>query len=386
MPTMGMDVASNQLNLQSDLKAAELDALCCSEFVNTEKTWSSNPTAPDLVSFGEGLVSAEYHRAHDKSDRRVGVARFEVRFDPPGDANLAHHDHVDNDPGDDAIKSAEFKGVPIPLFARVRIVTIDANKVMYCSCEKFEGRGHFCADQICVANSVYRAAGLTFAGFTKSDVALRYTTAFMHLGYKKTTPNKITALFHELASNEVKGPTLPLDIPHSLPIEEASTTESALDRLKNYDKTKIDLSRVDNMHCFTHTPADAEIVGGDELEDELEVIFSEMMSELQESTPQDFSAVFNESVLDSDVPPAGGKRVGARTNLRSLVNTAYDLADRLGDDGSSRLEQVVSEFNSWCSSKLAVQDQDSNDKRKYVCLSQQSYEGTAKRVFNTRHM
>ena len=162
LPTLGMDDASNRIHIQSNLKAAELDAFCCSEYVNTQKNWSSNPTASDLMPFGEGLVSAEYHRARDKRARRVGVSRFEVRYDPCEDDEIDSDNSVDNKSFTDVEKSSEFPGVPIPLFSRVRIVTIDKNKVMHCSCDKFNRRGHFCADQVCVAKSVYRAAGLTF--------------------------------------------------------------------------------------------------------------------------------------------------------------------------------------------------------------------------------
>ena len=37
LPTMGMDVSSKHLNIQADLKAAELDAFCYSEYINTDK-------------------------------------------------------------------------------------------------------------------------------------------------------------------------------------------------------------------------------------------------------------------------------------------------------------------------------------------------------------
>ena len=140
------------------------------------------------------------------------------------------------------------------------------------------------------------------------------------------------------------------------------------------------------MHCFTHTPTTTDVVNDQDLEDELGALFSEMMSELQESTPQEFSAVFNESMQNADVPNVDGKRVGSRDSLRPLANTAYDLADKLGEDGSTQLEHVLSEFNSWCATKLARKEKSSHEKRKYVCLSQQSYEGTSKRVFNTHHM
>ena len=50
------------------------------------------------------------------------------------------------------------------------------------------------------------------------------------------------------------------------------------------------------------------------------------------------------------------------------------------------MEETLNEFNQWCSSELASQDAENNGKRKYVPMTQESYTGTAKRVYNTFNM
>ena len=123
----------------------------------------------------------------------------------------------------------DFRGVPVPLFERIREVTIDDNLVMHCSCCRFEGRGYFCEQQVCVADFVDKHSGQTFDGFTHEDVALRYRSASMHLAYRKDTPEHIQAMFHALASQEVTGPTLKESIPDTMEITTRLEILAAID-------------------------------------------------------------------------------------------------------------------------------------------------------------
>merc|ERR1711966_466643 len=85
-PTMNLDTSSTNLNLQANLKAAELDAKLHVEFANTHKLWSDSPSAPYLLSFGEALMVAENLRTEDKTTQRVGSSVFEVTYTPKTDA------------------------------------------------------------------------------------------------------------------------------------------------------------------------------------------------------------------------------------------------------------------------------------------------------------
>ena len=134
----------------------------------------------------------------------------------------------------------DFIGVPIPVFERICKVTIDGNEIMHFNCCKFKGRGYFCEQQICVADSVSEHLGETFDTFTHQDAVLQYRSDFMHLIYRQDTPDHIQAMFHVLVSKEVTGPTLKGSIPDTMEIMPRLKILLDIDRLKKYKKNGID--------------------------------------------------------------------------------------------------------------------------------------------------
>ena len=370
-PTMNLDTSAQTLNLQSDLKAAELEDMIYRDYHCTDKHWSDSPSSPFTTTFGEGLINAVYERRHLYHAIRVGLNSFQVTFvgSQPSDADMEESE-VENEDYND------FIGVPIPLFERIREVTIDDNQVMHCSCCKFEGRGIFCEHEVCVADCISEHLEQTFDGFTHKDIALRYRSAFMHLAYRKDTPDHIQAMFHVLASKEVTGPTLKESIPDTMTIMTRLENKPAIDRLKNYNKNDIDLERIDGMFISTFTPnTDSE---------DLDQLFESMLEELQSMTTPSAQAMFDESVFNYAIPEVV-QGVCARNMMRSIVDTGYALADRLGVDGIKKFEETVLGFNTWASEILDNVDADKNKKRKYVPISQEVYSGK-ERVLNTKHM
>ena len=259
-PTMGMNTASKTLNLQSSIKAADLNSILHSEYVYRKKNWSGRPTSLHCLSYGEGLFVQQYARAKYKGVRRIGARRFETHFNSNQEAcarkdasfggDVVHGRNQDTTVDSDAVDMdvddlKEFKNVPIPLFYRIRHVDVDEDGLMLCSCRKFECRGHFWGDQISVAEFVHAHADRQFEGFTHHDVAMRYWIIFMHMAYKSSTPQKIQQYMHRVCNDEVKGPRLRVGIAESIPVEEPSPVKSAVERLKNYDASSIDLSKVD---------------------------------------------------------------------------------------------------------------------------------------------
>ena len=190
------------------------------------------------------LSNSKYARAKHKCVRRIGARRFETHFNSnqkacsPKDASFggdAVHGQlqdtmVDSDTGDmDVDDLEEFKNVPIPLFHRIRYVDVDHDGVMHCSCRKFECRGHFCGDQISVAELVHSHTNCHFEGFTHHDVAMRYWIVFMHMAYKSSTPKKFQDYMHAVCNNEVKGPRLRVGIAESILVEEPSRLKTAVE-------------------------------------------------------------------------------------------------------------------------------------------------------------
>ncbi len=214
--------------------------------------------------------------------------------------------------GDDILEA------PIPLFKRTHIVHVAEDGVMSCrGCCAFESGGIYCEHQKKAANHVYEYLGIPFHGFTKNDIALHYNTACMHLAYKSSTPRHMNVMFHHLAKNEVKGPTLQIPIPDGICIQEASTVCSAFERLKNYDGSKIHLDDdyFDNMHVNTHTYA-KDIT----------------------SDPDEFENTFSQLIDDTNF--ALLQKVDARGALISMVDVAYSDADEIGDEATKKLKSI----------------------------------------------
>ncbi len=55
-PRMDMDTSAKTLNIQQDLKAAEIEEMIYFDFTHTDKRWSKLPTSPYTVSLAEGLL------------------------------------------------------------------------------------------------------------------------------------------------------------------------------------------------------------------------------------------------------------------------------------------------------------------------------------------
>ena len=112
--------------------------------------------------------------------------------------------------------------VPLPRVSRIRLVSIDSDGIMSCSCCAFQNQGLFCEHQCATAKLVYELQDLKFGGFTHHDVALRYKTAYMHLAYRHSTPMNIRKMFDGLVQSDIQGPKLQISIPSVdiLPIQE----------------------------------------------------------------------------------------------------------------------------------------------------------------------
>ena len=195
---MNLDTSTQTQNVQAAIKAADLDAMLHMKFTQKNKKWSDKPTSPHSTSFGEGLLNVEYERSKLKTVKRTGLKTFEVEM----------KDFVDlitpDCPPFNVDDTEDFKDVPMPLFYRTRVVTIDDQQTMFCSCSKFECRGYFCADKVCVAEAVYAAKGVPFPGFTQHDIVCCYCTDYMYMAYKKNTPKYIQTSLRALMLNDVQ--------------------------------------------------------------------------------------------------------------------------------------------------------------------------------------
>ena len=404
-PTMNVNTAAETLNLQTNVKVSGIEEMISNDYLNPDKRWSTNPSAPFLTSFGEGLVSAVYPRVDNYDALRVGARSFQVRYKgheanmsayEPSPAGMeAYNEFVRTLPMNENEDEEEFSHVPIPIFERIRDVEIDEYGIMKCSCHRFECSGIFCEQQVCVAKSVHKAAGQEFDGFTHHDVSVRYHSSYMYLAYKKDTQENLQQMYHRLATKDTEGPMLRIDIPETMEIKPRRAHLSALDRLKNYRKEDINLELMDGMLSSTYTP---DSMGNDAEYD----MFAGMSDALQDMITPQAEKLFDLSASDANIPDAaaiGG--VKTRETLKQLIESSCCKADEIGSDGAKELESVLLGFGSWCNQRateLVVarrgdsgdiaeeKTSASNGKRRYVAMTNDKYTGTAKRVCNTYNM
>jgi len=213
----------------------------------------------------------------------------------------------------------------------------------------------------------------------------------MELAYNPLADKDIQMRFHELALADVKGPRLGAEIPSTMATHHPSKILPALDRLSNYNRNDIDLTIVDGMYCSDFVP-ECDESGTNHAE--VNATFEAMFQQLQNVTSEESSQLFSAAISDAELPKmhASGTSVpvSARNALRSLVDTSYILADKVGPVGVQWLEETLRNFQQRCESHLEInrKENERNTRHpcKYVPITMEEYDGSADRVFNTRHM
>ena len=115
-----------------------------------------------------------------------------------------------------------------------------------------------------------------------------------------------------------------------------------------------------------------------------------MFVEIQGNTLTDNEDMFELALNVSNFHKSVSHNMSSRQKLKATVNTAFNLADKIGDEGVSRLEETIAEFNQWCSSKPKLETTHvatgTSTKQTYEYMSQENYDGSAERAYNTHHM
>ena len=174
-----MDTAANTLNIQQDLKVAELDKLFFDDYRRTSKCWSDYLTTPFTTIFAEGLNKTVNDRAKLYNVQCDGEKECQVHF--IGDNVLSDDFNAPSEQDD------EFWKVPIALYSRIHHVQVKMDGTMICDCYNFQGRGLFCVHQVKVATAFCEANGVEFKGFNHHDIDVRYLSGYMNLAYRAST-------------------------------------------------------------------------------------------------------------------------------------------------------------------------------------------------------
>ena len=99
---------------------------------------------------------------------------------------------------------------------------------------------------------------------------------------------------------------------------------------------------IDGMHCYTYDPGEASVDSNDD--DRIENAFREIFNKIQQTSSENFAAVF-QAKMSQDYTP---NQASARTRPRPYVDVAYKRADRLGDHAISRLEEMLKRKAQFC--------------------------------------
>ena len=123
---MNLDTAAKTINIQQDLKAAELKKLVYADNIKRIKLWSSLPMAPYTTTIGEELMKHVHERSYLYSSKRIGSNTFQITC-------IGHesNEHVFDESAQ--LDEDAFKNVPLPLFSCIREVFIDVEGTMYCN-------------------------------------------------------------------------------------------------------------------------------------------------------------------------------------------------------------------------------------------------------------
>ena len=205
----------------------------------------------------------------------------------------------------------------------------------------------------------------------------------MHLAYRKDTPIHIKKTFHSLATNDIRGPNLAIEIPDSIDITAPSLVESALDRMLNYDKNDIDMSLFDGYHTMTHTPSD--------WQESTDDIFARMSECLATKPDTRLVTEFHTSIHDTDCD-FGNESGKARRVLAQAWNECTDMADFVGPNGVRELERVLDEFRNWTRKQNQTMPNDGptnlkigkQSKPEQHTMAGAPYRGTGGRIYNTK--
>ena len=276
-----------------------------------------------------------------------------------------------------------YKNVPIPLFSRVRDVIIQANGTMFCSCCHFESCGMFCSHQVAVANMVHAENVVKFSGFTHHDIVARYLSGYMHMAYDPATPRDIQQTYHQLASNDISGPTLPIDIGSQIPIQKEHVHLEAVARVKNYDLSNLNLDQFDGAHSQTYTPS----YGNENDEIMEDKMYAKEREYFYGLTQENTELIFDESINNSNLPTSMSRGILTRNKLKQPWEEACALADNLGIEAATELEMALKKFSKFCNDKSSmIRNNDEDRDGVIVPATGAKYKGTATRIMNTHHM
>jgi hypothetical protein len=146
---MNLDTSANTMNIQSSIKVKECEDIISQDAIQTHKRWSDLPTSQYTTSFREGILQGIMSRINDYVaklvDRETETSTFQVF--------LLNTPTIDIEVKELPCKISH----PIPIFSRIRSVTVDQTRIMFCG-----------------------SITCKFSGFTHHDIAVCWWSSYMY--------------------------------------------------------------------------------------------------------------------------------------------------------------------------------------------------------------
>jgi hypothetical protein len=368
--TMNLDLSAKTLNTQTSIRVAECDELIYQEATKTHKKWSNLPTSKYIVSVAEGIMQVMMSRSNKYDAKLVGKTNgkytFEVTYTPEVDMQESR-------------ASGELS--LIPRFERLRIVTVNQDERMFCSCCHFERMGLPCVHQATVATMCLNSQmnSCQFQGFTHHDISVRWWTKYMYYAYKSSTPSDIMNKFHQLALKDISGPKICCTNLNAIEIFTANPHLPAIERLKNYSKTDVS---IDHLNEYILTTGRIHLSQLDDFESN--ILFNNMAESNEDTTGGHLNDMFSESIMNYDFAKENEITIKARYSLKQLWQESCAEADNIGPEGIKELERQLLLFRQFCNqNNISTTDK---GLRLNVPMTNGHYGSRVTRVYNTHNM
>jgi hypothetical protein len=152
--------------------------------IDKQILWSKLPTKDRLNNRGESLVTEQWQLSTDYEVQRSSKVDWKVV--------------------DKATKKKTDLG-PIPVFRRVRTVSVLSSGRLQCTCCLFERHGYGCRHML----SVLRTELPSYRGFEAEDVSVHWWSLYYHFGERPKISPELTLMLRELHRKDIGGPMLP---------------------------------------------------------------------------------------------------------------------------------------------------------------------------------
>ena len=237
-PSHTMVKSGRALSLQSSLKMGQLRHESTAALYRNS-LWANEWTSKHLITKAESIIQQTLEKSKQYSVNRTSEKTWQVFFSgmtnstDVNDNNQSSSNNHNQDTNDESNK----KWSPIPIFNRNRIVKLDANKTLRCSCFKFESTGLACHHIASVISYSYP----DWKGFSHHDCGLEWWKIWHHYAYNPQA-RRLSLLLSKAKSLPITGPSFPSENRDPPPVvgefHEILHTP-ILQRIRNYDEDRI---------------------------------------------------------------------------------------------------------------------------------------------------